>query len=129
MNKVACELIKEARKNKKLKQSEVAALMGLQNSRGTTISNWETGVAEPSIDDFVKLCKIYEVDFAEVLNIAYGDPEQEEYVMECNSVETEMIKKFRTLNEESKDFVLMILEREYQKGLPISKKKLSTEVG
>lgn len=129
MNQIACELIREARKAKKLKQSDVAGLMGFQNNRGTTISNWETGVAEPSIDDFVKLCGIYEIDFTEILKVAYGNPEQEKTVIECNSTETEMIKKFRKLNEESQEFVLSVLEREYQRGIPLSKKKLSAEVG
>lgn len=127
MNKKVCELLKKARKNRGLKQSEVAELMGLKSDG--TISNWEKGVAEPDIDSFVKICKIYEVDFAELLTEAYGNPVQEKQIIECNSEEIELLEKFRALDSESKEFVKLVIDREYQLKVPLAKKKLSSIVG
>lgn len=49
--------LKAARINADLTQKEVANLMGVNVS---TLVNWESGKTSPGIDQFSKLCKLYE---------------------------------------------------------------------
>lgn len=50
--------LKELRRENHLTQKQLAAL--LDKSR-TGIANWEQGLAEPSLNDIRKLCKIFDV--------------------------------------------------------------------
>lgn len=127
MNEKMRQLLREARRNKGLKQSDVAALLGLKSDG--TISNWEKGVSDPDIDSYVKVCKIYGVDFTELLEEAYGDPVEEKQTVECTSEEVELLEMYRALNTESKEFVRLVLDREFQLKVPLAKKKLSSEAG
>lgn len=52
--------IKDARKNKHYTQKELAELM---NVKSTTISGWELGRNEPSIDSLKKLAQKLDVSF------------------------------------------------------------------
>ena len=52
MNRYIIEKLREGRVNAKLKQSDVAKLIGI---KGNTLSNYENGVSEPSIDTFCAL--------------------------------------------------------------------------
>lgn len=110
MNKIAQELMKAARKNSKLKQSEIAMRMEVKNS---TISNWENGVSDPDIDSFVEYCGICGVDFIDILKAAYGDP-TEMRTIECTADEIEMIRKFRSLDRRGQRNVLRNLSAEYE---------------
>ena len=51
-------ILKKLRLSSGLKQSQVATLMKVE---GYVISDWEQGRSEPSLDDFRKLCVIYDV--------------------------------------------------------------------
>ena len=55
--------LKELRRENHLTQKQLADL--LDKSR-TGIANWEQGLAEPSLTDIRKLCKIFDVS-AEIL--------------------------------------------------------------
>ncbi|MBQ7977379.1 MAG: helix-turn-helix transcriptional regulator [Clostridia bacterium] len=59
-------ILKKLRLSSGLKQSQVATLMKVE---GYVISDWEQGRSEPSLDDFRKLCVIYDVPSDEVLCI------------------------------------------------------------
>jgi len=52
--------LKEYRLKKKLTQSEVIKMINLTGSENR-LSRWENGLAKPSVVNFLKLCKIYEV--------------------------------------------------------------------
>lgn len=126
MNKKIGQLLKEARKNCGMTQVEVAQMLDVSDG---TVSNWEKAAAEPDIDTFVEVCKIYGVNPADVLTEVYGDPTPAKQAIECTIEEIELVEKFRTLGRESKDFILMLLEREYQREVPIAKKKSSFKAG
>ena len=52
------ERLKELRKNKGLKQQEIAELLGIKRN---TYSDWENGKTEPSFENLIKLADLLEV--------------------------------------------------------------------
>lgn len=50
--------IKRLRKNKGLKQQEIAELLGVKRN---TYSDWENGKREPSFENLVKLADLFDV--------------------------------------------------------------------
>ncbi|SEL08799.1 helix-turn-helix domain-containing protein [Ruminococcus albus] len=58
--------LKEARKKAKLSQEKVAELL---NTSRSNISKYENGNANPDLDIFAELCKIYNVSADEILGI------------------------------------------------------------
>lgn len=112
MNSYIIEKLKEGRTNAKLKQSEVAKLIGI---KGNTLSNYENGVSEPDIDTFCALCDIYKIDPSNILNEAYGLGIQGES-FKIKPSEIELIKKWRFISENSSNgatVVDTVLDREY----------------
>ena len=45
------------RVNRQMKQKDVAAVLAVDPS---TLRNWEKGVSAPTIEQYMKLCKIYD---------------------------------------------------------------------
>ena len=52
------ERIKRLRKNKGLKQQELAEILGIKRN---TYSDWENGKTEPSFENLIKLADLLEV--------------------------------------------------------------------
>lgn len=50
--------IKRLRKNKGLKQQELAEILGIKRN---TYSDWENGKTEPSFENLIKLADLFEV--------------------------------------------------------------------
>lgn len=112
MNSYIIEKLKEGRVNAKLKQSEVAEMIGI---KGNTLSNYENGVSEPDIDTFCALCDIYNIDPSNILNEAYGLSVQGED-FKIRPSEIEIAKKYRFISDNSPDgsnVVDAVLDREY----------------
>lgn len=111
MNSYIIEKLKEGRVNAKLKQSEVAEMIGI---KGNTLSNYENGVSEPDIDTFCALCDIYNIDPSNILNEAYGLGVQgQEFKIKPSEIE--IAKKYRFISTHSPDgasVVDTILDRE-----------------
>lgn len=57
-------ILKEARINSKLKQSEVAEIL---NVTFQNISSWELGKSKIDIETLIKLCNMYKIDFSSVI--------------------------------------------------------------
>ena len=121
MNSKVPELMKKARKAKGLKQSDIAKELGVKSA---TISSWEVGNSEPDIDSFVLYCKVCGVDFAEILKMAYGDPQEKLETIECTAQEIELIKKYRALDERGKITVKDTINREYSFTLSFAEESL-----
>lgn len=112
MNSYIIEKLKEGRANAKLKQSEVAKLIGI---KGNTLSNYENGVSEPDIDTFCALCDIYKIDPSNILNEAYGLGVQGES-FKIKPSEIDYIKKWRFISENSSNgakVIETVLDSEY----------------
>lgn len=58
--------LQEVRKNKKLKQSDLAAIL---NTKQQIISDYETGKATPSLDRLVEFAIILDVSLDELIQI------------------------------------------------------------
>ena len=112
MNSYIIEKLKEGRVSAKLKQSEVAEMIGI---KGNTLSNYENGVSEPDIDTFCALCDIYNIDPSNILNEAYGLGVQgQEFKIKPSEIE--VAKKYRFISTHSPDganVVDTIIDREY----------------
>lgn len=104
MNEILLRLLRSARLSKNIQQKEVASFMGV---RGSTISNWENGRSQPDIDEFIKLCSIYGVNYADLLTKAYGEiPSQENiYTPE----EVAHLQKYRALDDNGRATVDSVL--------------------
>lgn len=111
MNEYLISQLKEGRINKGLKQSDVAAKIGV---KGNTLSNYENGVSEPDIDTFCALCDIYGLDAAELLGEAYGLGVQgSDFAIKPSEIE--YIKKYRELDSHGKEIVDYILLKEWER--------------
>lgn len=60
------EKLKELRKKRNLKQEELALFLNVDR---TTVSNWERGEKQPSIDILIKLRSIYGVTLDEIVGL------------------------------------------------------------
>ena len=111
MNDYLIEKLKEGRKNKGLRQSDVTELTGI---KATTLSNYENGITEPDIDTFLMLCDLYNLDFADILAEGYGYkvPGAD---FDIRLSEIDMIKEFRELDDHGKEVVLYLLNKEHQR--------------
>lgn len=61
--------LREARTNKGLKQSEVAEQL---NCAPTSLTNWENGKVQPSLDVLSRLCAVYEISPLSLLDREYS---------------------------------------------------------
>lgn len=122
MNSYIIEKLKEGRANAKLKQSEVAEMIGI---KGNTLSNYENGVSEPDIDTFCALCDIYKIDPSNILNEAYGLSVQGEN-FKIRPSEIEVAKKYRFISDYSQNGVRVVdivLNNEYAVAEQLKKQK------
>ena len=111
MNACLIEQLKKARVAKKLKQSDVAKMIGV---KGNTLSNYENGVSEPDIDTFCALCDIYELDPAGILGEAYGlNVQGSDFNIKPSEID--MIKEYRALDEHGQEVVNILLQKEYER--------------
>ena len=108
MNEILLNLLRAARLSKNMQQKEVADFMGV---RGSTISNWENGRSQPDIDEFVKLCSIYGVNYADFLTKAYGDITFQESIY--TPEEVAHLQKYRALDDNGRAAVDSVLNTLY----------------
>lgn len=119
MNEKILSLLKSARTSKQFTQKFVAEKLGV---KGNTIGNYENGITEPDIDTFVKLCNLYEINYSDVLETAFGHPQDENNI---SIHEKELIKKYRQLTAEQQGAV----ENNIDYFIQVNKKDETTENG
>jgi len=68
MNRVLVQALKDARLAQGMKQRDVAEALGVNDN---TLSGWENGRTEPDLDTLIKLCSIYKLNCADLLEQAY----------------------------------------------------------
>ena len=108
MNEILLNLLRTARLSKNMQQKEVANFMGV---RGSTISNWENGRSQPDIDEFIKLCSIYGVNYTDFLTKAYGDITFQENIY--TPEEVAHLQKYRALDDNGRAAVDSVLNTLY----------------
>lgn len=111
MNRYLIDKLKEGRLSKGLKQSDVTRLTGIKN---TTLSNYENGNTEPDMDTFLKLCHLYDLDYAEILGEAYGY-RIPGLSIEIKKSDIDLINRFHNLDSFGQETVSYILDRELKR--------------
>ena len=112
MNEYLIFQLKEGRRKKGLKQSDVTKYTGIKN---TTLSNYENGVTEPDIDTFLQLCKLYELNYAEIIGEAYGIGIPYKSLI-IHPSEIKFLKKYQNLDGYGKETMNIIIDRETQRA-------------
>ena len=90
---------KKAREKAGLMQADLASKIGVKSAG--VISNWETDKSKPDADKIVALCEALDVSCSYLLDY-YG-------ATEVSSVEMQLLKEFRELNEEGQDALFKYL--------------------
>lgn len=106
MNQFLRECLKEGRKKRGLTQAEVAEAIGAKRS---TIAGYERGTAEPSIDTYMQLCRLYRLNYVSIFNAAYdmlGDQNTN-----LSDEEDMLLEKFRVLKHGDKSLVFSLIDR------------------
>lgn len=101
--------LKEARVLRGFKQKMLAEKIG--GITGNTISNYEKGVSSPSVDIIEKIFDILEV----TPNYMFQDSFNTSYSENLDTKEVVLIKKYRSLDNISKDIVNYIIDAELTK--------------
>lgn len=103
------ELIKEARKEKKITQRELASLIGVDF---TYISKIETGALEPPSEEVIKkISKILDIDENELFIAAKKVPtEFKDTIMEEDSTANMFFRKYPSLTQEQLKKIEKIIE-------------------
>ncbi len=119
MNQYLIDKLREGRLNKQLKQSDVTKLTGIKN---TTLSNYENGNTEPDMDTFLKLCDLYDLDYAEVIGEAYG------YKIpgidfDIKKSDIDFLKNFHALDPYGQETILYLLDRETKRVAQLNERK------
>lgn len=94
--------LRESRKAKSYTQKDLANLIGAKHN---SISDWENDKNKPDPDTIELLCGVLDITPNYLLNSNTDD---------FSPLETEIIKKYRTLDEHSKELILTILNKEYE---------------
>lgn len=110
MDERLVKALKDGRKHCDLTQEEVAKQLGVKKN---TISNYENSISEPSIDTFLKLCKIYKIDAIKLLGELYGIRLLYNDFM-IQPSEISLVNKYRCLNEQSQSLISYELNRELE---------------
>ncbi len=105
MNQYLINMLKVGRSNTGLTQAQVAKMIGI---KGNTLSGYETGASEPDIDTYIKLCKIYNLDYVSILEKAYNLKPEE---LKLSVEEEKVIKKYRSLSSYDKETVDLMIDR------------------
>ena len=89
------------RRAQRLTQSSVAAFLskrGPKNYTFKTVSQWETGVSEPSVEAFLLLCELYEVrDIRSEFGMTVNKNERAEAAHTLNTLGTERLGEYTRL--------------------------------
>lgn len=95
--------IRMARQAKKLKQGELAKLLGVARS---VISNWENNLNQPTGDKIVQLCRALDISLSYLFDYYGGQ------VRPMASEDHERLQKFQLLDEDGRDVVDAVLSLE-----------------
>lgn len=96
------ELLKNAREDSDLKQTEVMKLTGINHK---TLSGYENGVAQPDIETLAKLFKLYGISADAVLEIK---PYKINQIL--SREEILLIKEYRKLKDYQKADLLTVIK-------------------
>lgn len=94
-------ILKNGRENKNLTQQKVMELTGINKK---SLSGYENDVAEPDLDTFASLLKLYELSADVILELKPGKS-----YSTLNKYERQMLTLFRSLDEQHQKELLIQL--------------------
>lgn len=104
-NQFISKKLKLAREAAGFKQKDIYEWIGVGQS---TFSAWETGLGEPNVETFLKLCQKYQI--RDIAGYFIPDPETGRTAKQLDPV---IVDKLMSLSKRSRDAVLNCLEYEY----------------
>ncbi len=110
------EKIREARKNNKLTQKQLAEKIGAAHN---SISDWEKDKNKPDPDTIELLCGVLDITPNYLLSSSSNDFSPSEKLI---------IKKYRSLDPHSKDLVDTVLDKAYERCIEIKEESESSNV-
>lgn len=122
MNQYLINYLKDARKKKGFTQKQVAEQLGIA---GNTLSGYENGISEPDIDTFIKMCNIYKIDYAQLMEQAF-DISTNSKGLNLSISEENMIKKYRSIDMNGKETVDYVLNDIYDRCIKEPETKYET---
>lgn len=108
MSSFTAKMIKEARINANLSQEEAAKALGITDR---TLRSFENNQHPVSVDDLLKMAKLYKTDVREFILESYVD-ENEEQVL-CNRYAS-CLKMFDQLSDRDKEDVVWVIKQRLQ---------------
>lgn len=103
------EKIKNARKSAGMTQKELSEL--LLTVRPTAVSNWEKDINKPDIDTLSALCMIFGKPVSYFFELPPDISEKN-----LDDDELDIIKKYRSLDDESRKFIKSAVDHEYSRN-------------
>lgn len=114
MMKTTGQFLREARKNAKKTVKEVSSYLIEKGYKASdkTIYSWENNNSEPTPGALLELCRFYNIKdiFSEFGLNGYN----EDGSIQLNLPEQKLIEKYRKLDDERKQFLIYILDRELE---------------
>lgn len=104
------KILKQLRIDAELTQKEAAEAIGRKQQ---TLASWETGQSQPDANTLFILCRKY----GTTVDRAFGFSESDS----VTSSELNLIKKYRNLDDDGKEMVDMVLDKEYERWAAASK--------
>ena len=106
------EILKKTRVGLRMTQQDIAEQLNITSSN---VSSWERGKSKIDIRTYIKICSIYEIDYLRLLEMAASNasvtiPEEDLKKLQIN--ESQLIEKYRLLDERGKKAVNETLNRE-----------------
>lgn len=98
-----CNRLREARIKSGYSQTQLAQILGIGLS---TLSNYEAGIREPSLTNISKFIDELDID----ANFLFQDDITVQNKLSISDIE--LIKKYHSLDESSKSFVDLVIDRE-----------------
>ena len=93
--------------------SDILTQKGFKASE-STIYSWENGNSQPTPGALLEMCSVYKIE--NILDAFGYDGYNEDGSISLNMKETEIIEKYRDLDEHGKETVDFVLEREWNRS-------------
>lgn len=108
MSSFTAKMIKEARINANFSQEEAAKALGITDR---TLRSFENNQHPVSVDDLLKMAKLYKTDIREFILENYVDKNEEQVL--CNRYAS-FLKMFDQLSDRDKEDVVWVIKQRLQ---------------
>lgn len=94
--------------------SDILTQKGFKASE-STIYSWENGNSQPTPGALLEMCSAYKIE--NILEAFGYDGYNDDGSISLNMMETDLIEKYRTLDEHGKEVVDSVLDKEYKRSM------------